>query len=138
MTRTRTSPLAPAPQVAPVDRASGDDPELLALPAPPRRERTAALVVMAITSLAALGMCAALAGEAIYALSPGRPQEVADLAALAAGPALANRYVRGQALLGTSGAVRYGRLATWEVSEVPGADSGWVAALEGGKSPGCV
>lgn len=129
MTRSSSSPIAPAPQVAPVDRAPGDDPELLALPAPPRRERTATLVVMALTSLAALGMCAALGGEAIYALSPGRPQEVADLSALAPGADLANRYVRGQGLLGTPGAVRYGRPAegdSFRLAPVAGNHRIWV------------
>lgn len=129
MTRSSTSPIDPPPQVAPVDRAPGGDPELLALPAPPRRERTATLVVMALTSLAALGMCAALGGEAIYALSPGRPQEVADLSALAPGPDLANRYVRGQGLLGTSGAVRYGRPAegdSFRLAPVAGNPRIWV------------
>ncbi len=116
MTRSSTSPIAPAPPVDSVQPARGDDPELLALPAPPRRERTATLLVMAVTALAAIGMCVALGSEAIYALSPGRPVEVADLAALdprsaAPGAELANRYIRGRGLLGTAGAVRYGRPA---------------------------
>lgn len=123
MTRTSPEAIAAAPAVG------EDDPELLALPAPPRRERTATLGLMAVTALAALGMCAALAGEAIYATTPGRPVEVADLGALAPGEDLANRYVRGHGLLGTSGAVKYGRPAegdSFRLAPVAGNPRIWV------------
>lgn len=123
MTRTSPDAIADAPAVGQAD------PELLALPAPPKRERTATLALMGITALAALGMCAALAGEALYATTPGRPVELADLAALQPGDDLDNRYVRGSGLLGTSGAVRYGRPAegdSFRLAPVAGNPRVWV------------
>jgi hypothetical protein len=122
---TRSTPDA----IADVPAVGQADPELIALPAPPRRDRTATLVLMAATALAALGMCGALAGEALYATTPGRPVEVADLAALDPGDDLANRYVRGHALLGTAGAVKYGRPAegdSFRLAPVAGNARIWV------------
>lgn len=84
---------------------------------------------MAVTALAALAMGSALGGEALFALAHGRPQEVADLATLAPGPELANQYVRGHGLLGTVGAVRYGRPAegdSFRLAPVAGNPRIWV------------
>lgn len=102
------TPSSPTPALAiPRD----EDPELLALPAPRRRERGATLLVMGVTALAAIAMTVLLSGEARYAVSPGQPVELADLTALTPGADLANRYVRGHGLLATGGAVKYGRPA---------------------------
>lgn len=105
------------------------DPELLALPAPPRHERTAAVVLMAVTAIAALGMALALLGEARYALSSGQPIDVGELSTLRPGAELANRYVRATGLLGTRGAIRYGRAAegdSFRLSPVAGNPALWV------------
>ncbi len=103
MTRSSPNPTLTVPRE--------EDPELLALPAPRRRERGATLLVMGVTALASVAMAMLLSGEARYALSPGQPVEVTDLTSFAPAAQLANRYVRGHGLLATGGAVKYGRPA---------------------------
>jgi hypothetical protein len=105
------------------------DPELVALPAPPRRERTFTVVLMALTALAALAMATSLLGEARYAMSAGLPIEAGDLAALKPSDELANRYVRAAGLLGTGGAIRYGRAAegdSFRLAPVAGNPNLWI------------
>lgn len=102
-----SSPALPA-ELAP---SAEPDPELLALPAPPKRERTMTVALMALTAAAALWMTISLVGEAAYSLTSGSPVEVGELAALHPSIALANKYVRAEGLLGTTGAIRYGRAA---------------------------
>jgi hypothetical protein len=107
----------------------GDDPELLALPSPPKRERTATIVVMTVTALATIALGWSLRGEARYAVSAGQPTELGDLSQLTPSPDLANRYVRGSALLGASGAIRYGRAAegdSFRLAPVAGNEKLWV------------
>ncbi len=109
--------------------AGGEDPELVALPAPPRRERTAAVVLMLLTAAAALWMAFALLGEARYAISSGQPLEVGDLTSLRPGGDMANRYVRASGLLGTAGAIRYGRAAegdSFRLAPIAGNPGLWV------------
>ncbi|WP_437763023.1 hypothetical protein WMF27_43115 [Sorangium sp. So ce281] len=105
------------------------DPELLALPAPPKQERTVTVALMAATAIAALWMAVALLGEARYALSPGQPADVGELASLRPQADLANRYVRAAGLLGTRGAIRYGRAAegdSFRLAPVAGNPALWV------------
>lgn len=105
------------------------DPDLISLPAPPKRERTATVVLMTITSLVAVWMAISLSGEARYALSPGRPHELGDLTALNPTDDLTNRYVRATGLLGTAGAIRYGRAAegdSFRLAPIAGNPSIWV------------
>lgn len=116
--------------------SSGVDPELVSLPAPPKRERTTAVVMMALTALAAVWMTIALLAEARYALTPGQPVDVGDLTSLRLGhdahdadSSLRNRYVRASGLLGTSGAIRYGRAAegdSFRLAPVAGNPELWV------------
>lgn len=118
-----TAPSGPTPNVAELD------PELDALPAPPKRERSAAVVMMLITALAAIWMGAALLGEARYALTPGQPADLGDLTPLRPGADLANRYVRASGLLATAGAIRYGRAAegdSFRLAPVAGNPNVWV------------
>jgi hypothetical protein len=127
-TSTLDAPLPGGPPAPPADRAA-DDPDLLALPAPPKRERTAAVVLMVLTTIAAAAMAIALFGEARYALSPGRPLDVGDLAPMRLTDDLANRYVRATGLLGTRGAIRYGRAAesdSFRLAPVAGNSNIWV------------
>jgi hypothetical protein len=123
-------PTTPSSTLSAPDRTfSGDDPELLSLPAPPKRERTVAVVLMTLTAAAALWMGAALLGEARYALTPGRPVDVGDLTSFHAGPDMANRYVQATGLLGTGGAIRYGRAAegdSFRLAPVAGNAGLWV------------
>jgi hypothetical protein len=129
----RRPPLAadggPAPGGAERLDAAGVDPELVALPAPPRRERTFTVVLMALTAVAALAMAFALRGEASYALRPGQPADLGELAATTPGAELANRYVRGAGLLGTTGAIKYGRAAesdSFRLAPIAGNPGVWV------------
>jgi hypothetical protein len=105
------------------------DPELLSLPAPPKRERTVTVALMLITALAASWMAISLLGEARYALTSGHPQELGDLAATHLTEELANRYVRASGLMATTGAIRYGRAAegdSFRLAPVAGNPKIWV------------
>ena len=117
----------PAPPRRDLDAA--DDPDLIALPAPPKGERTTAVALMLITVVAATWMAVALLGEARYALSPGQPLEIGDLTPLRPTDDMANRYVRATGLLGTQGAIRYGRAAesdSFRLAPVAGNPRIWV------------
>lgn len=106
-----------------------EDPELLALPAPPKRERTATVVLMLMTALASLVMAYMLRGEARYAVTPGQPSEVGELSKLRVDPSMENQYVRAPGLLGTRGAIRYGRAAegdSFRLAPVAGNSKLWV------------
>ena len=87
---------------------------------------------MALTALASAWMAVALAAEARYALATGQPIDVGDLTSLHPGDAgadLANRYARATGLLGTSGAIRYGRAAegdSFRLAPVAGNPGLWV------------
>jgi hypothetical protein len=105
------------------------DPELLALPAPPKRERTATVVLMIVTAVAAMMMAIALRGEARYALSSGEPMDAGELATLRPSADMANRYARAGGLLGTNGAIKYGRAAegdSFRLAPVAGNPKIWV------------
>lgn len=118
-----TAPSGPGVAAADVD------PELVSLPAPPKRERSAAVVMMLVTAMAAIWMAVALAGEARYALTPGQPTDVGDLTPLRPSGDLVNRYVQATGLLGTAGAIRYGRAAegdSFRLAPVAGNPSVWV------------
>jgi hypothetical protein len=122
-----SSTLSASPSVSAV--TSGPDPELLSLPAPPKRERTATVVLMLVTALAAIWMALSLLSEARYALTPGQPLDVGDLTGVHPGDELENRYVRATALLGTAGAIRYGRAAegdSFRLAPVAGNPSIWI------------
>lgn len=106
------------------------DPELIALPAPPKRERALTVATMCFTSVAAVLLAFSLRSEASYALTSGTPTDLGDLAQLGAPqPATANHYVRGAGNLGTQGAIRYGRAAesdSFRLAPVAGNDKLWV------------
>ena len=130
-TPSSTSSTFGAPTGPAVDRdgVSGVDQDLISLPAPPKRERSAAVVMMLLTTLAAAWMAISLLGEARYAVTPGQPLDVGDLAPLHPGADLANRYVHASGLLGTSGAIRYGRAAegdSFRLAPVAGNPKIWV------------
>ncbi|MEJ7733962.1 MAG: hypothetical protein WKG00_32800 [Polyangiaceae bacterium] len=133
MSRTSNPTLEPydLPQGAGLPAALGEDDRAVldAAPAPPRRERTATVVLMALTAIVAALMAFALRGEARYALSPGQPLGLGELATLKLGGDLDNRYVRSVGLLGTSGAVRYGRAAegdSFRLAPIAGNPRIWV------------
>lgn len=87
------------------------DPELLALPDPPRRERTLTILVLALAVAMSLAMVFALRREVAYALSNGVPVDLGDLHAVSAASLedSENRFVRADGLLGAAGGIRYER-----------------------------
>ena len=116
-------------QALPPLQTSEPDPELLALPAPPKRERALTIALMVLTSIAAGLLAWSLRSEASYALASGAPRDMGELSKLGLDPSMGNSYVRGGALLGTQGAIRYGRAAegdTFRLAPVIGNDKLWV------------
>lgn len=107
------------------------DPELVALPPPPRRERTLTLVVLALAAAAALAMVFALRYDVAYALTRAVPTTVGDLRAATALvlSRSENHLVRGEAMLGAAGGIRYERLLsadTFRAVPVAGRPDLWV------------
>jgi len=105
------------------------DPELLALPAPPRRDRTLAVALMLVTAVASIAMCWALRGEVAYAFSRPVPADLGDLTTLQLGSVAPGNYVEARCLLGTSGAIRYSRPLegdSFRLQPVAGNDKLWV------------
>jgi hypothetical protein len=112
--------------------AHGDrliDPELVALPRPPRQERTLSVLLMALTGLLAVFMTAALAGDVKYALAGDVPEVVGPLSTFAPEPAMSNRFVRADGKLRSEGALRYRRPLesdSFQLVPVSGNDRLWV------------
>jgi len=105
------------------------DPELVALPRPPQKERTISLLLMALTGLLAVFMTAALASDVAYAFAGSEPEAVGELSRLAPGPALRNKFVRAAGLLRAEGAIRYRRPLesdSFQLVPVAGSDHMWV------------
>ncbi|MEZ4227229.1 MAG: hypothetical protein R3B13_40190 [Polyangiaceae bacterium] len=133
--------MAPSPDTAelPLGVAQERDPELEALPAPRRPGRRLTLVSLVVTGLASLAMAGALRAEATYALSSGPPAALGNLAELNPGREMSNKWVQGEALLGSSRAVRYGRPLesdSYRLAPVAGNERVWVqirvpAGMEG-------
>jgi hypothetical protein len=110
----------PPPQLLGRDRDEQDelDPELLSLPDPPRSGRTLTMAVLVLAAVSALAMTFALRRDVAYALAPlvghggqGVAADVGDLR-LATPDVLTaneNRFVRGDAMLGAAGGIRYER-----------------------------
>lgn len=111
---SREVPSVPSP----IELASGDskdelDPELLALPDPPRRERTLTVVVLAVAAALSLAMVFALRRDVAYALKSGSPaaldlrEATPDLGAVFRG--YENRLVHADVMVGLAGGIRYER-----------------------------
>jgi len=110
----REVPSVPSPlELGGSQRPSRDelDPELLALPDPPRRERTLTVVVLALAAALSLAMVFALRRDVTYALTSSTPADVGDLrvATPATLEANENRLVRADGMLGAAGGIRYER-----------------------------
>ena len=105
------------------------DPELVALPRPPRQERTISLLLMTLTGLLAAIMTAALASDVTYAFARSAPQAVGALSELAPTPDLQNEFVRADGVLRPENAIRYNRpleTDTFQLVPVAGNDRIWV------------
>jgi hypothetical protein len=85
------------------------DPELVALPRPPRQERTISLLLMALTGLLAAFMTAALASDVTFAFAGTAPESMGDLSKVVPGSAMRNKFVRAEGLLRPERALRYER-----------------------------
>jgi hypothetical protein len=102
-------PVSPlnATNATPTER--GADPELVSLPAPPRRERVLTVALMVATMLVSCWLLLALRGEVTYALSPSTPVELGELTGANPPAELSNRYARATGLLGGVRSIRYER-----------------------------
>lgn len=84
---------------------------------------------MSVTALVALAMAWTLSGEAAYSLEAGPPKDLGNLSELQPSAALANTWVHGEALLGSSQAIRYHRPLesdSYRLAPVAGNDKIWV------------
>jgi hypothetical protein len=105
------------------------DPELVALPRPPRQERTISVLLMALTGLLAAFMTAALASDVTYAFAGNAPEPVGELSKLAPGPGLRNTFVRGDGIVRQDAAIRYQRPLesdSFQLVPIAGNDRIWV------------
>lgn len=85
------------------------DPELLDLPAPPKRERSLTVALLLFTALASVAMVFALRRDAAYAFSPVRAESLGDLNSAPVSSFQDNSFVQGRAMLGAAKAIRYER-----------------------------
>lgn len=130
-TRRMASPAAsPENPTLPLAPDDGADPELLALPDPPKGERRWTLALLVGTALASAAMAVTLRGEASYALSSGETEVLGALSTVAArGASYDNRYVRADGVLGSAGGIRFERPFTsdsFRVAPLPGHRDVWV------------
>lgn len=84
------------------------DPELVALPAPPQRERRLTVALLAVTALLSLAMSFSLRRDLSYALENAPVNHVGDLRTADLG-ALSGQTVEGAARVGAAGGIRYER-----------------------------
>jgi hypothetical protein len=85
------------------------DPELLALPAPPTRERSVTLLLLILTAIASALMAFALRHDAAYAWSATPSIDLGEIQAPTVDSSTADRFVTGSVRLGAAEAIRYER-----------------------------
>jgi hypothetical protein len=107
------------------------DPELVALPNPPRRRRALMLVVLLLAAMAALAMIFAIRHDIRYALANRTPADLGDLRTADARElqTYENRLVRAEATLTLASGIRYERLlstGTFHTIPVAGRQDIWV------------
>jgi hypothetical protein len=123
--------LSPSPS-SPELLATADgsiDPELVALPRPPRLERLVSLSLMILTSLLAAAMAIGLAGDVRYAAASAVTTDIGELDRWAPDSSMSNRFVRATGRLGPTGAIRYDRPMerdSFRLAPVVGNDLVWV------------
>jgi hypothetical protein len=129
---SRDIPSVPSPMhLAGAEHEEQPDPELVALPDPPRQRRILTLAALGIAAVAALAMVFALRYDILYAFAQGRPAGVGDLRTASEDvlAPLENRLVRAEAMLGAAGGIRYERLLvdqTFRTVPVAGRRDVWV------------
>jgi len=122
------SPSPSSPELIAAAEGSAD-PELLALPRPPRLERLVSLALMIVTALLAAAMAIGLAGDVRYAVASAEPSDIGDLIHWVPDPSCSNSFVRATGRLGAAGAIRYDRPMerdSFRLAPVVGNDSVWV------------
>lgn len=105
------------------------DPELLALPDPPKQGRWATVALLAMTALASAAMVFALRRDVAYAFANPIPRDVGDLAQVSFEGMEGNELVHGRAMLGAAGAIRYERpfeSVSFRLAPVVGHPNVWV------------
>ncbi len=105
------------------------DQELLDLPAPPRRERSATVGLLALTAVASLAMVAALRQDARYAFAGIQPTDLGDLGATSDDGFMDGAFVRGHAMVGAAHAIKFERPLvsdSFRLMPVAGHPSVWV------------
>lgn len=106
------------------------DPELLALPDPPKKGRTLTLAVLALTAIASLAMVFALRRDVAYAIRGAAPVDVGDLRTVDKTiDASENGYISAHGMLGAAGGIRYERpfaADTFRALPVAGRPDVWV------------
>jgi len=127
----RSPPSYPSPLDLAPDSKDELDPELLALPDPPRRERTLTVVVLAFAAVLSLAMVFALRRDVAYALASPTPAGVGELRTATSETldANENRLVRADGMLGAAGGIRYERPFlddTFRTLAVAGREDVWV------------
>jgi hypothetical protein len=85
------------------------DPELLALPDPPRGERRMTMLLLAVTALASVAMVIALLRDAAYAFAARGAVDLGELKTAPRSDLVPNTYVRAHGMLGAAGALRFER-----------------------------
>lgn len=83
------------------------DPELVALPAPPRGRRLVAMTVMALTVVASMALLGSLRADVAYFFAPATVTELGDVTHLDPGGLSTNSYVSIEGTPMASGMVRY-------------------------------
>lgn len=105
------------------------DPELLALPDPPKQGRWLTLGLLALTALASVAMVFSLRRDVAYAFATGVPHELGELSQVNFSRVDGNELVHGKAMLGAAGAIRYERpfeSVSYRLAPVVGHPNVWV------------
>jgi hypothetical protein len=117
----------PTPSGAALDEL---DPELVALPDPPKKGRTLTLLLLGVTALASLAMVVALRRDVAYAFRAATPTDAGDLrTADKSLDGFENGYVNAHGMLGAAGGIRYERpftSTTFRALPVAGRPDVWV------------
>lgn len=92
---------------ASLDRPDQDDPELLALPAPPRGRRLLAMTLMAAVVALSLGLASSVRPDLSYALQGDDAVALGDVGKLDPATLVSNRYVRVRGTPMLAGMVRF-------------------------------
>jgi len=86
-----------------------EDPELLSLPSPPKRERSLLVGLLGFTALVCTAMAVSLSSDAAFAFAQPIARNLGELATAPAEALEGAGFVRGHGLVGAGGAIRYER-----------------------------